>query len=152
MESETIKTNLTSSSHWIRLLFMILFALILYVAGFVVAVLVLVQFLFALITGSDNTNLRQMGDSLTQYVAQTLSFLTYNSDDKPFPFADWPKPAPIAEVVVAEEAAPVVADAEVAEAVAEAEIVVAEDAATKPADNIAPDTAVNPDDEQPKST
>ncbi|WP_052481135.1 DUF4389 domain-containing protein [Gilvimarinus agarilyticus] len=103
MDNEKIKSNITSSDHWIRLVFMILFALVLYVAGIVVGVLVLVQFLFALITGSDNTNLRQLGDSLTQYIAQTLRFLTYNSSEKPFPFADWPEPAPVAEVVEPEE-------------------------------------------------
>lgn len=97
MDNQQIKSNVTSSAHWVRLLFMILFALILYVASFVVGVLVLVQFLFALITGSDNQNLRQLGDSLTQYIGQTLRFLTYNSDDKPFPFADWPEPAPVVD-------------------------------------------------------
>ncbi|BFM20378.1 DUF4389 domain-containing protein [Gilvimarinus japonicus] len=112
MDNETIKSNITSADHWIRLVFMILFAFILYVAAFVVGVLVLVQFLFALITGSDNSNLRQLGDSLTQYIAQTLRFLTYNSDDKPFPFADWPEPAPVAEAVVPDAAEPVVVEPE----------------------------------------
>ncbi|WP_339898594.1 DUF4389 domain-containing protein [uncultured Gilvimarinus sp.] len=112
MDNEKLKSNITSSDHWIRLLFMILFALVLYVAGIVVGVLVLVQFLFALITGSDNTNLRQLGDSLTQYIAQTLRFLTYNSNDKPFPFADWPEPAPVAEVVEPEEVVTTSAEAD----------------------------------------
>ncbi|WP_049722003.1 DUF4389 domain-containing protein [Gilvimarinus polysaccharolyticus] len=107
MDNEKIKSNITSPDHWIRLVFIILFAFILYVASFVVGVLVLVQFLFALITGNDNTKLRQLGDSLTQFIAQTLQFLTYNSDDKPFPFADWPTPAPVVEVVEPEaDAAP----------------------------------------------
>jgi hypothetical protein len=104
MDNQQIKSNITSSAHWIRLVFMILFAFILYVASFVVGVLVLVQFLFALITGRDNPNLRQLGDSLTQYIGQTLRFLTYNSDDKPFPFADWPAPAPVVDADEPEDA------------------------------------------------
>ena len=112
MDNEKLKSNITSSDHWIRLLFMILFAVVLYVAGIVVGVLVLVQFLFALITGSDNTNLRQLGDSLTQYIAQTLRFLTYNSNEKPFPFADWPEAAPVAEVVEPEEVVTASAEAD----------------------------------------
>ncbi|MCP8898878.1 DUF4389 domain-containing protein [Gilvimarinus xylanilyticus] len=105
MDKETVKTNITSADHWMRFVYMLLFAVILYVAGIVVGVVVLIQFLFALFTGSDNTQLRQLGDSLSQYIHAALRFLTYNSDDKPFPFADWPEAAPIAEPAV-QEAAP----------------------------------------------
>ncbi len=106
MDKEQVKSNVTSASHWMRFVYMLLFAVILYVAGIVVGVVVLIQFLFALFTGSDNTQLRQLGDSLSQYIYAALRFLTYNTDDKPFPFADWPEPAPIVEPPV-EDAAPV---------------------------------------------
>ncbi|MDN3640039.1 DUF4389 domain-containing protein [Simiduia curdlanivorans] len=87
---DNIKTNILKPDHWVRLLFMILFGLVLQVASIVVGVVVVLQFIFALITGKDNENLRQLGASLTAYIAQTLAFLTYNSEDKPFPFSDWP--------------------------------------------------------------
>lgn len=90
MDSEELKRNLTSGRHWLRLLFMVLFALILYVAAFVMAAVVVLQFLFSLITGQDNRNLRRFGQSLAQYIYQTLCFLTYSREDKPFPFDDWP--------------------------------------------------------------
>lgn len=90
MDSEEIKSNLTSSKHWLRLLFMVLFAVILYIAAIVMSVLVALQFLFSLISGRDNRNLRHFGQSLAQYIYRTLRFLTYNSEDKPFPFDDWP--------------------------------------------------------------
>jgi hypothetical protein len=89
---QQLKSNLTSSKHWIRLVYMLLFAVFLYVASFVVGVLVMVQFIFALITGSDNRKLRELGSSVTLYIQQILLFLTFNSDAKPFPFADWPEP------------------------------------------------------------
>ncbi len=89
--NEELKFNLTSSKHWLRLVYMLLFSLILHVSSLIVWVLVIVQFLFALITGNDNGNLRRFGDSLSQYIFQTLQFLTYNTEDKPFPFADWPE-------------------------------------------------------------
>lgn len=88
---EQLKSNLTSSKHWIRLLFMILFALALQVASIVMTALVVVQFLFALITGNDNSQLRKFGDSLSIFIFDTLQFLIYNSEDKPFPFSDWPE-------------------------------------------------------------
>lgn len=90
MDSEELKGNLTSSKHWLRLLFMIMFAVILYVAAIVMSFLVVLQFLFSLISGRDNRNLRELGQSLAVYIHQTLRFLTYNSEQKPFPFDDWP--------------------------------------------------------------
>lgn len=90
-ELDSLKSNILSPDHWIRLVFMILFGLVLQVASLVVGVVVLLQFLFALLTGADNENLRAFGASLTRYIADTLKFLTYNSEDKPFPFADWPQ-------------------------------------------------------------
>jgi len=97
MDSETLKTNVTSGKHWLRLVYMLLFAVLLYVAGVVMGVVIVLQFLFALLTGSPNRNLRQFGKSLALYIYRALEFLTYSSDDKPFPFSDWPEaesPAP----------------------------------------------------------
>lgn len=89
MESQ-LKSNITSSKHWVRLIYMLLFAFFLYIASMVVIALVVVQFVFALLTGADNLKLRAFGDTLTTYIQQALLFLTFNSEHKPFPFADWP--------------------------------------------------------------
>lgn len=89
-DTDTLKANILSADHWIRLVFMLLFGLVLQVASLVIGLVVVLQFFFALITGSANDKLRGFGLSLTRYIADTLKFLTYNSEDKPFPFADWP--------------------------------------------------------------
>ncbi|ACR11644.1 DUF4389 domain-containing protein [Teredinibacter turnerae] len=103
--NEDIKSNLTSSKHWLRLVFMVLFAVFFQVALAVLWVLVCVQFLFALVTGSDNPKLRYFAASLAIYIHGTINFLTYNSEEKPFPFADWPEtPSASAEQTVAEHA------------------------------------------------
>src|SRR5690554_7459944 len=86
MNNEELKSNLLSSRHWLRLVFMLLFAALLQLAGIVMWVLVILQFLFSLISGKDNRNLRGFGASLSCYMYQTLKFLTYNSEEKPFPF------------------------------------------------------------------
>jgi len=93
MNNEELKSNLLSSRHWLRLVFMLLFAALLQIAGIVMWVLVILQFLFSLISGQDNRNLRELGSSLSRYIYQTLKFLTYNSEEKPFPFSDWPSSA-----------------------------------------------------------
>jgi len=90
MNNEQIKSNLTSSKHWLRLVFMLVFAAVLQLASIVMWILVIAQFIFSLITGEDNTNLRKFGHSLSIYIFATLKFLTYASEEKPFPFADWP--------------------------------------------------------------
>ncbi len=91
MNNEQLKNNLLAPQHWLRLVYMLLFALCLQVALFLMWPLIVVQFLFALITGHDNSNLRHFSAGLGAYINQTLQFLTYNSEEKPFPFADWPQ-------------------------------------------------------------
>ncbi len=97
MDNEQLKSNLTSSKHWLRLIFMLLFAAVLQLASLVMWVLVAAQFLFSLISGEDNSQLRRFGASLSAYIFDVLKFLTYNSEEKPFPFADWPEAPAAAE-------------------------------------------------------
>lgn len=104
---EQLKSNLTSRRHWMRLVFMVLFAFLLQVASLVMWALVAVQFLWALITGSDNDKLRRFGQSLATYIFEALRFLTYNTEQKPFPFSDWPDlPAKREEIVEVEVVEP----------------------------------------------
>ncbi|MBB5209827.1 DUF4389 domain-containing protein [Microbulbifer hydrolyticus] len=91
MSNEELKQNLTSSNQWLRLLYMVLFAVLLEIAGFVMLAVVIAQFLFAIFTGSANDNLRRLGDQIASYIYQTLQFLIYNSEEKPFPFSEWPE-------------------------------------------------------------
>ncbi len=88
--NDQLKSNLLCSKHWLRMIFMLLFAGLLQLASVVMWVLVVLQFVFSLLTGKDNNQLRQLGNAISKYIFQTLQFLTYNSDEKPFPFADWP--------------------------------------------------------------
>lgn len=90
MDNTQLKSNITSSKHWFRLLFMLLFAALLQLASLTMWVLVIIQFLFSLITGQDNIHLRRFGYSLSTFIYDVLKFLCYSSDEKPFPFADWP--------------------------------------------------------------
>ena len=82
--------TLTNSNTWIRLAYMVLFTLLLMAARLVISLVVFVQFLLVLVTGSDNQNLRDLGQGLGKWVYQTIMFLTFNSESKPFPFDEWP--------------------------------------------------------------
>ena len=84
------KISLLNSNTWIRGAYMLLFGLLLVAARLVISIVVVVQFLFVLLVGADNQNLRNLGQGLGKWVYQTLMFLTFNSEEKPFPFDEWP--------------------------------------------------------------
>jgi hypothetical protein len=89
MNSE-LKSNLAKRVTWLRGLYMLLFIVIFHVTEFVVGAVVLLQFLFTLVTGQTNARLLQFGYSLSRYVYQILRFLTFNTEEMPFPFNEWP--------------------------------------------------------------
>ena len=88
---DDLKQNLTAAETWLRGLFILLFAFLLVVARIVTGAVVVIQFLFTVFTGQTNDNLRYFGASLAQFIFQTLLYVTYNSNDKPFPFSPWPE-------------------------------------------------------------
>ena len=78
-------------SIWLRGLFMLLFIFLMGVAKFVILVVVALQFLVVLFTAQTNNNLVRFGKSLSVYQYQIMLFLTFNSEVRPFPVADWPE-------------------------------------------------------------
>ncbi len=84
------KKHLTHSVTWIRLGFMLLFLLLLMAGRLVISMVVLVQFALVLVTGRDNENLRNLGQGLGKWIYQAVMFLTFNREEKPFPFGEWP--------------------------------------------------------------
>ncbi len=93
MNSE-IKENLKQKQTWLRGLHMLLFAVFYSVAEFVLAVVVVFQFLSVLFTGRTNAQLLKFGQSLSTYIYQLLTYLSFNSDYRPYPFGNWPQGAP----------------------------------------------------------
>jgi hypothetical protein len=85
-----LKQNVSSSNTWGRLLFMLLFGVIYSVAEIVLLAVVVVQFLFVLFSGEKNPRLLKFGKELSMFVYQVFLFLTFNTEDKPFPFDQWP--------------------------------------------------------------
>ena len=92
--NQALKSNLTSGPTWLRLVYMILFAVVFGVAELVVAFVVVVQFAFKLFTGEVNEHLAEFGNGLAAYFRQIVAFLTFHAEDKPFPFAPWPQTTP----------------------------------------------------------
>jgi len=84
----------TDRHTWERLVYTLLFAIAFNVAEVVLWAITAVQFLFKLFTGVANQQLRGFGQSLGTFMYDVILFLTFRSDEKPFPFAPWPTGAP----------------------------------------------------------
>ena len=82
--------HVKNTNTWVRLAYMVLFGFLLNAGGLVMSAIVFAQFLFVLITGKDNDNLRNLGQGLGKWVYQAIMFLTFNDETKPFPFDEWP--------------------------------------------------------------
>lgn len=87
---EKLKANLSDQSIWWRLWFMVLFAVVFNIAEFVVFAVAVVQFVTRLATGTVNAELQALGPRLGQYIQQIVAFETFNTEQRPYPFAPFP--------------------------------------------------------------
>ncbi|MCW8930972.1 MAG: DUF4389 domain-containing protein [Gammaproteobacteria bacterium] len=83
--------NYKDKSVWLRGLYMLIFLFLLGVAKFVAFVVIVFQFLNVLFTTEKNQKLLKFGESLSVYHYQVIMFLTYNSEEQPFPMGEWPE-------------------------------------------------------------
>ena len=88
---ENFVSQICAFDKWVRLFWMVAFFLFHYVIRFGIILIALIQFLFMLLTGSLNQHLKLFSAGLCQLSYQIILYLTYNSEDKPFPFASWPE-------------------------------------------------------------
>ena len=76
---------------WQRALYMILFGVIGYAIVLFVFFLAIVQFILVVINGEKNENLCQLASRINSYLKQILDFLSFATDQVPFPFSPLPK-------------------------------------------------------------
>ena len=85
---EIDKEEILKGSKWIRFLFMILYG---FVINFVVTIcigLAIVQFLFYLFTSKPNASIANFNSHLLEFFHDSLEFLLFQTEDKPFPFKE----------------------------------------------------------------
>jgi Domain of unknown function (DUF4389) len=88
--------HVKSGSTWLRLFFMLVVAILWSVSRFVTAAVIVIQFFWVLFTGETNAGLLRFGAQLARYSYQLISYLTFNTEARPFPFdLDWPAPEPL---------------------------------------------------------
>lgn len=68
---------------------MLLFAVILKLSGLLLWLVVFLQIATTLLTGKPIDNLLSFGRQLSAYMYHIYLFLTFNTDQPPFPFSSW---------------------------------------------------------------
>ncbi|BAP45603.1 lipase [Pseudomonas sp. StFLB209] len=86
------ESNFKRESIALRVLWMLVYLVVWQLAEIVLAGVVLLQLGYRLFYGAPSASLMDFGDSLSQFLAQIGRFGTFHSDQKPWPFADWPTP------------------------------------------------------------
>ena len=89
-ESIEIDDDDKNESKWVRVFIVAVFWIIFYLTQLVMLAIVVGQCAFLLITGHPNNYLKNAGDSIGKYVSEILSFATFNSERRPFPFSSFP--------------------------------------------------------------
>lgn len=94
MEQGELKGNLKRGEIWLRGLHMLLLAIAYAVAEVILVAIIIFQFLSSLFTTKVNDRLLKLGQQLSTYIYQLLLFFTFNTEERPYPFAAWPRGAP----------------------------------------------------------
>jgi hypothetical protein len=74
----------------IKILYLILFYLIYRITDLVLLAVMLIQMGLSIFSGEPSDSIKGFGKSLGVYLQQISEFLSYASEEKPFPFSDWP--------------------------------------------------------------
>lgn len=86
-----LKKNLSSSHYWFRALYVLIFVFTSEIAAMLMLFIALGQVVFSVITGEPNKRLTDFGSTLAAYLFAIFNFVCCKTEDKPFPFADWPE-------------------------------------------------------------
>ena len=90
-----LEKNVRQRSTWLRLFFMFILALLYGLSRVVIGAVIVIQFFYVLLTGETKAELKAFGHSLAIYSYEVIDYLTFNTDEKPFPFdGAWPTSLP----------------------------------------------------------
>lgn len=76
---------------WQRLLYMLGFAFLAYLAFWAILLLSALQFIFVALNSDKNNELAGFTRNLLLYLGEALGFIAFMRDERPFPFGPFPK-------------------------------------------------------------
>lgn len=87
----SVTENAKDVDVWIRGLFIVIFGVIFYFLYGIIWLLVVLQFFTKVFTRQLNPQLMGFSHKLTGYALQILSYITFQSEVRPFPFSPLPE-------------------------------------------------------------
>lgn len=87
------KPGYADQGFWFRLIFMLLYWVVLNISVTVFGVLLVLVSLVKLGSKHEPVMLSSWLGSMTAFLRQNLSFLSFETEEKPFPFQPWPQVA-----------------------------------------------------------
>jgi hypothetical protein len=85
---EIDKEEILKTSKWIRFLFMLLYGFVINFALTLCIGLAIIQFLFYLFTSKPNASIANFNSHLLEFFHDSLAFLLFQTEEKPFPFKE----------------------------------------------------------------
>ena len=89
IDIEQININLTKTSTWRRIFFMLVLMLIFSFISPLLWIVIFLQIITTLITGGSNLHIHSFSRGLCSYLYHIALYLTFNTEELPFPFAGW---------------------------------------------------------------
>lgn len=77
-------------SIWLRGLLTLVMAVAFHKSGTLLCLAAIIQFVLALVSDTPNARLVSFGQSLGVYLNQIASFVSFATEEAPFPFSAWP--------------------------------------------------------------
>ena len=87
---EKAETNEQSKAGWKRVLYTILYLIIGRFISMFLFLIAVCQFIYSWLIGEPNDKLLHFTSGLAEYSKQLVSYIGFNSDERPWPVGEWP--------------------------------------------------------------
>jgi hypothetical protein len=87
---EEIETNEREKPGLLRALYTLLYLIIGRFISMILLVIAITQYIYSWLTGEPNEKILHFTEDLAEYTKQLVSYVGFNTDEKPWPVGDWP--------------------------------------------------------------
>ena len=87
---EEVETNRREKPGLSRALYTLLYLIIGRFISMVLFVIAITQYIYSWLTGEPNEKILHFTEDLAQYTKQLVSYVGFNTDEKPWPVGEWP--------------------------------------------------------------
>lgn len=77
----------------LRIVYTVFFYCIFYLAELAVAIIAILQAVFVALSGAPQPDVKNFSLQLAAYLRQVVAYMTWATDNKPYPFVEWPRDA-----------------------------------------------------------